>query len=101
MFHLTLAHLETLCYIVVMYHVEFTAKASLQFRDLPEKIRKTIRTKLDRLAKNPSEAQQVKAMEGIDAYRLRVGDYRVIYTMDRGLLLITVITVGHRSSVYD
>ena len=35
------------------------------------------------------------------AYRLRVGDYRIIYTIDDGVLLIVVITLGHRRDVYE
>jgi mRNA interferase RelE/StbE len=37
----------------------------------------------------------------IAAGRLRVGDYRVIYTIDNGELVVRVVHVGHRSTVYD
>ena len=43
----------------------------------------------------------VKAMQGYRGYyRLRVGDYRVIYTIDNGELLIMVIDVGNRGDIY-
>ena len=39
-------------------------------------------------------------MRGKPAYRLRVGDYRLVYTIDDGVLVILVLIVGHRRAVY-
>ena len=42
-----------------------------------------------------------KKLKGRDAYRIRIGDYRVIYEIQDGKLIVTVITIGHRREVYE
>lgn len=42
-----------------------------------------------------------KALHGRSGLRVRVGNYRIIYTIDDGVLLVVVITLGHRRDVYD
>ena len=41
-----------------------------------------------------------KQLRGIDARRLRIGDYRVLYTVENTKLIVLVLTVGHRKDVY-
>jgi mRNA interferase RelE/StbE len=84
-----------------MYAIEFTAKALREYASLPAQIRKTIKAKLERLAIAPNKSQHVKALQGVDAYRLRVGDYRIVYVLHNDALIITVIRVAHRKEVYQ
>ncbi|MBE5937719.1 MAG: type II toxin-antitoxin system RelE/ParE family toxin [Lachnospiraceae bacterium] len=42
-----------------------------------------------------------KKLSGHDLYRLRVGDYRIIYTIDNGKLVICVIDAGNRGQIYN
>ncbi len=42
-----------------------------------------------------------KKLTGRNAYRLRVGDYRIIYTIDDGRLVVIVLEVGHRKHIYE
>lgn len=42
-----------------------------------------------------------QALRGRPGLRVRVGNYRIIYTINDGILLIVVVTLGHRSDVYD
>ena len=46
----------------------------------------------------PPGAQSLRGRPGL---RVRVGNYRIIYTINDGILLIVVVTLGHRSDVYD
>ena len=46
-----------------------------------------------------SLVNNVKALKGGDGFRLRVGDYRVIYT--ETLIVLTIVKIGHRGGVYD
>jgi mRNA interferase RelE/StbE len=42
-----------------------------------------------------------KKLKGRDAWRIRIGDYRAIYEINDGRLVVTVITIGHRREVYE
>lgn len=56
---------------------------------------------LKKLGNDPFAAgADVKKMTGSSAYRLRVGDYRVVYEVRQREVLVTVIEIGHRRDVY-
>lgn len=83
-----------------MKDVRCTAKALKQLRSIPSPVAKRIREKVLQLAADPAaQANNVKRLQGSEAYRLRVGDYRVIFT-DDGLIL-TVTKIGPRGDVYE
>jgi mRNA interferase RelE/StbE len=65
-------------------------------------IAKRIRAKILVLAQDPKAPNNnVKKPTGVEGYRLRIGDWRVIYTLKQQILTIVVIRVGHRSEVYE
>jgi mRNA interferase RelE/StbE len=66
---------------------------------LPDEIANRILARLAGLEANPRPAD-VKKLKGRDAWRIRVGDYRVIYEIHDRILQIIVITVGHRREIY-
>ena len=43
----------------------------------------------------------MKALRGRDGFRIRVGNYRIIYTIEDDRLLVVVVTLGHRGDVYE
>lgn len=49
----------------------------------------------------PIKARNVKKLKGRDGYRLRVGDWRVVYDIHNGELVLLVIEIGPRGSIYD
>ena len=79
--------------------VRFTSAAEQQAEALDPPIRQRIANRLARLALDPHAAPNVKALTD-GRLRLRVGDWRVIYTLHDDVLLILVLKVGHRSAVY-
>ncbi|WP_193197224.1 type II toxin-antitoxin system RelE family toxin [Nostoc sp. MG11] len=82
------------------YEVKFSKSAKKQFRKLPLDVQERIQTKINDLAIEP-RPNGVKKLQGDDnSYRVRVGDYRVIYELDDDILIVTVIKVGHRSEIY-
>jgi len=85
-----------------MHTIELTKTARKVYLKLPDKIRKSIREKLDRLAQYPfAPHHDVKQLQGIrGCYRLRVGDWRVIYKIHNQILTIEVIKIGHRREIY-
>jgi mRNA interferase RelE/StbE len=66
---------------------------------LPDDIANRILARLAGLATNP-RPPDVKKLKGRDAWRIRVGDYRVIYEIHDRVLQIIVIRIGHRREVY-
>ena len=63
---------------------------------LDPSVRVRVLAAIGRLAANPRGASNVKALKGSDRYRLRVGDWRVVYTLHDEVLLILVLRIGHR-----
>ncbi|PHM07297.1 type II toxin-antitoxin system RelE family toxin [Nostoc sp. 'Peltigera malacea cyanobiont' DB3992] len=82
------------------YEVKFSKGAKKQFRKLPLDVQERIQTKINDLAIEP-RPNGVKKLQGDDnSYRIRVGDYRVVYELDDDVLIVTVIKIGHRSEIY-
>jgi mRNA interferase RelE/StbE len=85
-----------------VYRIEFTQAAAKALASAPSDIRRRLRAKLETLARDPyAPNNNVKALKGEDAYRLRVGDWRAVYTLDGGILLLTVVRVARRDKVYE
>ncbi len=83
-----------------MKAITYTRTALKQLRGIDIQAARLIRTKIEQYAVDPkSLTNQVKALKGVQALRLRVGDYRVIFTED-GLVLL-VLKIGHRRDIYD
>ena len=59
-----------------------------------------IEDKMMELEQDPRPAG-CKKLKGRDDYRIRIGDYLVIYEIQDGKLIVTVITIGHRREVYE
>lgn len=76
-------------------------------------IRKKAKKFIDKLSKNERfriikaieslpDGEDIKKLKGHDnLFRLRVGDYRIIYTVDHGELIVIVIDVGNRGEIYN
>jgi mRNA interferase RelE/StbE len=85
---------------VVAYTIQFKPVALREFEKLPRDAQKRLAAKIDSLRKDPFPAG-CKKMTGIpDAWRVRVGDYRVVYQVHQKMQLVVVLTVGHRKDVY-
>ncbi|HXT00492.1 MAG TPA: type II toxin-antitoxin system RelE/ParE family toxin [Elusimicrobiota bacterium] len=82
------------------YRVEFTPSAARAFKKLPGSIQSRIAPKIDALAAIPRPHGVEKMAGHENRYRVRVGEYRVIYVISDGPRLITVAVIGHRREVY-
>lgn len=82
------------------YKLQFSNRAFKQFSKLNQQIQKRISIQFDKLIQNPlmSGAKKLSGEDSI--YRIRVGDYRVLYQMDHGKLVVLVVDVGHRREIY-
>ena len=84
-----------------MYSIEFTREARKSLKAMPRNVRELLLAKIDDVAVDPMRAQNVKKLVGRPGYRLRVGDWRVIYTLDAGRLVVRVLDIGARGGVYQ
>jgi len=84
----------------VAYQIEFSRQADRQFRNLSSQIQQRLKPKIDSLATTPRPHGSEK-LSGVDQlYRIRVGDYRIIYAVEDDRVLVLVVKVGHRRDVY-
>ena len=87
--------------MMATYAIEFVNSARKDFEKLPARIRERIVEALTVLSLNPySELLKVKKLKGAELFRIRLGDYRVVYEVRKKQLVVVVIKVGHRSEVY-
>jgi mRNA interferase RelE/StbE len=87
-------------YSVAVRGISYTRRAAKELLALGSKDRERILAKLKQYAAYPkSLANQVKALKGSSALRLRAGDYRVSFT-DDGIVLL-ILKIGNRRDVYD
>jgi mRNA interferase RelE/StbE len=81
------------------YQVILPKSVQKELDRLPDDVAKRILARLAGLKTNP-RPPDVKKLKGRDAWRIRVGDYRVIYEIHDRILQVIVITVGHRREIY-
>ena len=81
------------------YHVLVKRSAEKELDALSTSLRERIARRLLTLEENP-RPQGVTKLQGQESYRLRTGDYRVLYTIDDRTRQVTVYAVGHRREVY-
>jgi mRNA interferase RelE/StbE len=84
-----------------VYRVVTTKAFEKALRKLPVNWQKRIVAKIRAIAVEPySTHNNVKKLQGRDAYRLRVGDWRVVYELQDDILVMLVIEVGPRGGIY-
>ena len=73
--------------------------AQKQIMRLDKKVIPVIKTAIADLANNPRPPGHIK-LKGEEAYRIRVGNCRVIYEINDEVIIVTIVSVGHRKDVY-
>jgi len=82
------------------YTVVLLPAARRQFASLPKSVQERLRPHLDALAVNPHPHGVTKLKGRFEYWRIRVGDYRVVYTIDGDRVVVSVVRIGHRREVY-
>ena len=84
-----------------MYKVQFSKQAGKDLRNFPMTVIKRVIIASEGLAKNPQPIG-CKKLRGTkeNLYRIRVGDYRIIYVIEKSIRIVTVRNVRHRKDVY-
>lgn len=83
------------------YSISFVRSARKELESLPNPLLRRILTKIETLAKNPRPAGCKKLKGARDLWRIRIGEYRVVYSIRDREVRIEIITVRHRSQAYD
>jgi mRNA interferase RelE/StbE len=82
------------------YTIEFARTARRELADIPKDAQRRIAQKIDALAIDP-RPQGVEKLSGHDAlYRVRVGDFRIIYEIQDRRVIVTILRIGNRRDVY-
>lgn len=83
------------------YRVEFTTAAAKELRKLDAGIRRRILAGISGLEQDPRPTGCKKLVGEDNAWRIRIGDYRVLYDVQDEVLVVTVVRVAHRRHVYQ
>lgn len=80
------------------YEIKWAEKAIIELEKLDKTLAKRIIKKIESIADDPFSF--VIKLRGFELYRLRVGRYRIIMSIENKKMIIFVLEVGHRSSIY-
>lgn len=81
------------------YHIELETRARRELLDLPRAVQQRIADCLNDLENDP-RPPGAKKLVGQDGYRIRKGDYRLLYTVDDANRRVRIYRAGHRREVY-
>lgn len=82
------------------YRIEIRPAAIRALKRIDHQDRDRIRGAIALLGQDP-RPPGAKALQGRDGFRVRVGNYRIIYTVQDDILVVVVVTLGHRRDIYD
>ncbi|MGB7818141.1 MAG: type II toxin-antitoxin system RelE/ParE family toxin [Ornithinibacter sp.] len=82
------------------YRIELRPSAAGALRKLDPQVRRRIQGAIALLAHDP-RPPSARALQGRSGLRVRVGEYRIIYTVEDDVLLVVVVRLGHRRDVYE
>jgi mRNA interferase RelE/StbE len=83
------------------YSVTIAPAAERQLRKFDPQVRRRVQAAIDLLADNPRPPRAIQLVGGGGEWRVRTGDYRIIYEIEDDRLIVLVLTVGHRREVYE
>jgi mRNA interferase RelE/StbE len=86
---------------VANYRLSLTTSAEKELQGLPAKVVAQIAIRVERLASVPRPPRCKKLVGGDKEWRIRIGDYRVVYEIDDAAKTVAVTRIAHRRDVYD
>ncbi|MBL9047478.1 MAG: type II toxin-antitoxin system RelE/ParE family toxin [Tabrizicola sp.] len=83
------------------YRIDYTPQANKQLRAIRDaRVSTPIKRAIEKLAQNPRPPGCLKLVGEVSQWRVRVGDWRVVYVIEDGRLLVLVVRVAPRGGVY-
>lgn len=83
----------------INYSIEFLSSAAKEFRKLNLDVKHSLIDPINSLSNNPY-SHKSKKLKNTDLYRIRVGDYRIVYHLDHKKKTVIITKIGHRREVY-
>jgi mRNA interferase RelE/StbE len=83
------------------YQIVFKPAAQRQLKKLPLSVQQTLVTLIESFTENPRPTGCKKLRGQHNQYRMRSGDYRIIYSIEDKTLIVRIIKVGHRRDIYE
>lgn len=87
------------CYNQAMYQIVYKKKAIKSLVKMPTAITAKFKAAFYAIADGQPEHLDINALEGLNGFRLRIGNYRAIYETDNGRLIVTVFNIGSRGDI--
>ncbi len=84
-----------------MHEVRIGRSAAKEFESLPDQVIDRVATKIESLAQQPRPTGCKKLRGADNLWRVRVGDYRIIYAVDDTLSIVEIRVIRHRKDVYE
>ena len=81
------------------FRVILKPSANKELAALPTKIQSQVANVLLKLGENPHPSGSIK-LKGREGYRVRSGDYRILYTVDNSASSVMILAIGHRREIY-
>lgn len=85
-----------------VYNIDFAPRIESQLRKIPKFIREQILDRIEKLSDDP-RPNGVEPLQGSDKglFRVRQGDYRIVYSIQDQKLLVLIVRIAHRKEVYN
>ncbi len=84
---------------MVKYKIQVKKSAAKELRKIPQKELVKILGKIENLSTNPHPTGSIK-LTNQEKYRIRIGNYRVLYSIEDNILTVFIVKVGHRKNIY-
>ena len=84
---------------MVSYNIVFKQSVAKDLRSIPKKDIQRILKRIDDLIDDPRPVGAEK-LSGDEKYRIRQGNYRILYTIEDDIITVTIVKVGHRRDIY-
>jgi len=85
----------------MIYEVTLAPSAARQVREFDPQVRRRVQAAIELLADDPRPPTATRLLGGAGEWRVRTGDYRIIYEIEENRLLVLVLNVGHRREIYQ
>jgi len=84
------------------YKIQFDKKYLKDLKTIPKKFHRTISKRIQELSteSRPRDSKKLKNVGKFPLYRIRNGDYRIVYTVKDAILLVILIQISHRKDIY-